>query len=177
MDHQAFAQLLGNYGELIGAVAVVLTLVYLTLQVRQNTAAMRQQSHNDVLRRRNDWFNPLIQDRGLTNLMSLGLNGERFDEVDALRFTYLMINNLGNLQDCFYQHRAGIIDESVWKADVRIVSAGFLLPGMQGWWQQSQQFFTAEFVAAIDAEIEPVDLVLYDPNTSTWFKGGRLPTA
>ena len=34
MDHQAFAQLLGNYGEFVGAVAVVATLIYLALQVR-----------------------------------------------------------------------------------------------------------------------------------------------
>ena len=40
MDHQAFAQLLGNYGEFIGAIAVVATLVYLALQIRQNTRAM-----------------------------------------------------------------------------------------------------------------------------------------
>ena len=35
MDHQAFAQLLGNYGEFFGAIAVVLTLVYLAIQIRQ----------------------------------------------------------------------------------------------------------------------------------------------
>jgi len=37
MDHQAFAQLLGNYGEFLGAVAVVVTLVYLSVQIRANT--------------------------------------------------------------------------------------------------------------------------------------------
>ena len=40
MDHQEFAQLLGNYGEFVGAIAVVATLVYLTAQIRQNTRAM-----------------------------------------------------------------------------------------------------------------------------------------
>ena len=40
MEHQAFAQLLGSYGEFVGAVAVVITLIYLTKQIRQsNTAA------------------------------------------------------------------------------------------------------------------------------------------
>ena len=29
MDHQAIAQLLGNYGEFVGAIAVVITLIYL----------------------------------------------------------------------------------------------------------------------------------------------------
>jgi hypothetical protein len=34
VDHQTFAQLLGNYGEFVGAVAVVATLFYLAVQVR-----------------------------------------------------------------------------------------------------------------------------------------------
>ena len=37
MDHQAFAQLLGNYGEFVGAIAVVVTLGYLAIQIRENT--------------------------------------------------------------------------------------------------------------------------------------------
>ncbi len=39
MDHQAFAQLLGNYGEFVGAIAVVITLVYLAVQVKHSRAA------------------------------------------------------------------------------------------------------------------------------------------
>jgi hypothetical protein len=39
MDHQTFAQLLGNYGEFVGAVAVVATLAYLAVQIRQSSKA------------------------------------------------------------------------------------------------------------------------------------------
>lgn len=39
MDHQAIAQLLGNYGEFVGAAAVVATLAYLAVQVRQSGKA------------------------------------------------------------------------------------------------------------------------------------------
>jgi len=34
MDHQAIAQLLGNYGEFVGSIAILVTLVYLSIQVR-----------------------------------------------------------------------------------------------------------------------------------------------
>ena len=40
MNHQELAQLLGNYGEFFGSVAVVATLIYLAIQVRQNTATI-----------------------------------------------------------------------------------------------------------------------------------------
>lgn len=39
MDHQTFAQLLGNYGEFVGAIAVVITLIYLAIQVRHSKEA------------------------------------------------------------------------------------------------------------------------------------------
>jgi hypothetical protein len=48
MDHQAFAQLLGNYGEFVGAIAVVATLIYLTAQLRQNTKAVRSSTMQSV---------------------------------------------------------------------------------------------------------------------------------
>ena len=35
MDHLTFAQLLGNYGEFLGAIAVVVSLFYLAMQIRQ----------------------------------------------------------------------------------------------------------------------------------------------
>ena len=37
MDHQIIAQLLGNYGEFIGAIAVVASFGYLGIQIRDNT--------------------------------------------------------------------------------------------------------------------------------------------
>jgi hypothetical protein len=44
LDHQAFAQILGGYGEFVGSVAILITLVYLSIQVRQ---VKRQQEIED----------------------------------------------------------------------------------------------------------------------------------
>ena len=59
MDHQAFAQLLGNYGEFVGAIAVVATLVYLAVQVRHgkeateaNTRSMDESRKVELVRNR-----------------------------------------------------------------------------------------------------------------------------
>ena len=43
MDHQIFAQLLGNYGEFVGAVGVVITLGYLAVQIKQNRTQTQSQ--------------------------------------------------------------------------------------------------------------------------------------
>ena len=40
MDLMSTAQLLGNFGEFFGAIAVFVTLAYLTIQVRQKSSNM-----------------------------------------------------------------------------------------------------------------------------------------
>jgi hypothetical protein len=51
MDLQVTAQLLGNFGEFLGAIAVVATLGYLTVQIRQNTKALRIAGYSDFVDR------------------------------------------------------------------------------------------------------------------------------
>ena len=57
MDHQAFAQLLGNYGEFVGAIAVVVTLGYLAAQIGLwNRRGNRDESLPEVCSRRVSGF-------------------------------------------------------------------------------------------------------------------------
>ncbi len=51
MDFFSAAQLLGNFGEFFGAIAVVGTLGYLTVQIRQNTKALRVSAYADFVDR------------------------------------------------------------------------------------------------------------------------------
>lgn len=176
MDHQTFAQLLGNYGEFVGAVAVVATLAYLTFQIRQNTSAIRQQSYNDILQRRSAWFEGPTRDRELMNLFGQGTNGEPFDGVDAARFTFLLVTYVSHIQDCYLQYRAGIVERSVWESELAIFSASFNSPGYQAWWKVGRQFFLPEFIEALEKEANPISLVLYDPKTNEWFTGREFPT-
>jgi len=46
MDHEAFAQLLGNYGEFLGSVAVIVTLMYLAVQLRTARSEVDANSFN-----------------------------------------------------------------------------------------------------------------------------------
>ena len=42
------AQMLGNFGEFVGAIAVVLTLVYLTAEIRRSTLVARSSVRQDI---------------------------------------------------------------------------------------------------------------------------------
>ncbi len=47
MNLMSWAELLGNFGEFLGSVLVLITLIYLTAQIRQNTAAMKNQAEQE----------------------------------------------------------------------------------------------------------------------------------
>ena len=49
MDHHALAQLLGNYGEFFGSIAVLATLGYLIVQIRQNTRSTNSNNNHNVM--------------------------------------------------------------------------------------------------------------------------------
>ena len=63
----------GALAELIGAVAVIATLIYLSIQIRQNTRANEIESSQGNLDQGVSWMNNLIQDPSLAELYLAGL--------------------------------------------------------------------------------------------------------
>ena len=54
-------QTLGNLGEFIGSLAVLVTLLYLAIQTKQTVTIARQSSLSDILERRQDLMNLIME--------------------------------------------------------------------------------------------------------------------
>lgn len=106
---------LGNFGEFIGALAVVATLVYLAAQIRQNTRVVRSatdQAQTDAHAR---YLSLLAQDAELTSLFRRGGSCEPLDEDETLRFSFLFHHVFAQVQASFFHHRAGVISTEQWE--------------------------------------------------------------
>ena len=97
MDHQAFAQLLGNYGEFVGAITVVATLVFVGVQVRQSRLAMSENNRLSKLASLDEsrrgfsaWRCMLATDPEMSSLWRAGLAGEELDDDRIFRFDQLL---------------------------------------------------------------------------------------
>ena len=90
MDLMSTAQLLGNFGEFFGAIAVVATLVYLAAQIKQNTKSQEEnrqavvaQSARDIDLYIDNWHLALARDPELKRIMQASQSYERdADEVE-----------------------------------------------------------------------------------------------
>ena len=69
---------LGNLGEFIESLAVLVTLVYLAVQTRQTVKTVRQKSHSDILARRQDLMN-LLMDREFIEVWGKGCSRKKID--------------------------------------------------------------------------------------------------
>jgi hypothetical protein len=81
---------LGAVGEVVGAIAVVVTLLYLTVQLRQNTRTVEHSIQRGVHEDAAEWMYKLVENPELTELYRSGLRGDDLSSNDRLRFAFLL---------------------------------------------------------------------------------------
>jgi hypothetical protein len=139
MDLHSMAQLLGNLGEFVGAIAVVVTLAYLAVQVRHSKEAteantrLAEQSHRLALVENQIARVELIerQMRDLSSSSDLAEIFEKYDRegigalspVERRRFQSWHIIQHYVLDSQHYQHELAMLDEESWQDAVRRIKA------------------------------------------------------
>jgi len=162
---------LAAVAEIVGALGVILTLVFLAIELRKNTLATRQQSYHTIVSRRSSVFDEISDTREMTEIWIAGLVGADLDGVDSTRFTLQMINLMSHYQDIYLQNKAGIVETSIWEAERKILGANLYQPGFNQWWAEASQYFMADFVKAV-SEITPVHMVEFNREKLDWHRPG-----
>ena len=86
---------LGSVGELIAAVATVATLVYLAMQIRQNTQALHRAAVHSTVESGHSVRSEFIQNPEVATLYLKGLSDPRsLSQEEALRFGMLMLRDV-----------------------------------------------------------------------------------
>ena len=161
---------LGAIGELVGAAAVVLTLGYLAVQIRQASKSSRQQSYNDLVTRRTNLLNKMVESDNVTAIVIAGMRGDAMKEGEAQRFTSWSLNYVSHMQDVYLQWRAGLVEENVWLAERQFLAVLVELPGFAAWWQVATHYYLPEFISEV-AKLEPIPVVDMDQETGKWVLG------
>ena len=114
MDHQTFAQLLGNYGEFMGSIAVLATLIYLAVQVRHSKELLETNqaiSLSQVQQARADFGREqflLLSDS--THLASVVAADLGIDET-TVRLQAYWGGYLVHADNMVYQYELGLVDD------------------------------------------------------------------
>jgi hypothetical protein len=136
---------IGAIGEILGSVAVLLSLVYLARQIRSNTNQLQFDASRTVANAADRGFDPIYTEP----CMSIWLKGhEDYESLSAGEkaiFGALMVRNLNNFQSVYYAKNEGLMDEGVFrKTLVPFYSALVNSPGGANWFEEGRDMFIDE---------------------------------
>jgi len=103
---------LGNLGDFVGGLAVVVTLIYLALQIRRNTSTTRVQTVQHLLT--SDTASADLMISGpLPEILAKQAAGERLTPSEVSAYTLYMRGRVTEAWQVFYQRQNGMIEDKV----------------------------------------------------------------
>ena len=101
--------------EIIGAIAVVVSVIYLGVQIKENTKILRTQAHYNALSLAQRPFEMVVQNDNLAQLINTCYSkpGDVMDD-EWVRCRYYFVMEFNAWEYLFYQNRDGSIPPQLW---------------------------------------------------------------
>ena len=143
---------LASLGSFVSGIAVLISLIYLSLQIRQNTKHSRASIHQARIMRA--WeFNMRLADKS-TSLSQTWLAGERADqgmsEKQLLQYLCLCRAVFLAHEDSYRQHRVGLYEEPAYEGSTLVMKNRFSSPGMRAAWRVWRETFGSDYQTLMD---------------------------
>ena len=138
---------LGSLGELVAAVAVVITLAYLTVQVRQGNSLARAQTRQSMMEQVRADLHKLIDEPSILHCFS---KEEALTPDEKAKCTPWLAAAMRQRDYEWLQYRSGAIARAAWAAYQRMIPEHLGTQRAQNWWQISTHFLDPGFVESVN---------------------------
>ena len=146
---------IGAIGEVVGAVAVVATLIYLSLQVRSAHRDAQTSNFHRVADSFNDLNRMVASDPDLASLFNKGMmDFDALDDTERTQFSMLMLTACRIYDSLYYQLQRGVGDKELWSTEVETLKGLCSAPGFQSWWAANTFKFSPGFTKFINSIID-----------------------
>ena len=135
-------------------VAVVASLVYLAMQLKQNTRAIRLSTVESVIRQFREHEALVCQSGDVAAILWQGLQdpGE-LHGADRMRFYQLCNYYLKSFENAYFQFREGALRSENWKGLKQYFVDIGSLPGLRKYWEDRQHWCSDAFREFMEREI------------------------
>jgi len=146
---------LGAIAETIGGIAVIVTLIYLAIQIRQNTAMARETILRNQTDRNMDNSKFIAGTPGLMDIYIRAM-----DDPDAVtreerwRFGSYMFGMFLDFQEAYHFNKSRRQDDYWWPMIRKNIEFYLSRPGGRAWWKsQGSNMLDVEFVDFVNEQI------------------------
>ena len=146
---------IGAIGEVIGALAVFLTLGYLAVQIRQNTKAVRASALDSSVNAVNAVRVAMFESAEVAAIYGKGLeNPDELDDDEKVRFRLLLHTILWAVWNIYAQTEYGGLSKSIWAAQLPLLDRVINSCGGIWFWDQYRMEFDEKFRDEVDKVME-----------------------
>jgi hypothetical protein len=143
---------LGNIGDFIGGVGVLITLLYLASQIRQNSLSVRNAAAESVLQGLVANLQTAASSPQMARVISLGQSDiESLTEDERAQFIFWMYGWFRILERAYVHYRAGHVDEGEWKGHEQNLVSVMQSEAIQRWWTARKLYFGREFSSYVES--------------------------
>lgn len=142
--------------EVVGSIAVVITVVYLAVQVAGNTKAVQIQNHVSALQLGQRPLELAIQSADLADIVERGRREpEDLTPAEWVRFANFQLMEFNAWEFYFVAHNAGALAENIWAgADAYYRDLARTTPGAKRYWREYRGIYHDAFQRYADPFFE-----------------------
>jgi hypothetical protein len=143
---------MASVAEVIGALAIVVSLIYVGIQVEDSTRAVRSATANEITATLTTWYREVGTDPEAGRIFLDGMtNPELLSREELFRFIFLAHSVMLEFQAAYYLAEEGTLDLELQESITNTLLAVKDQPGMALYWEQRGNLFQASFRNYYDA--------------------------
>ena len=142
---------LASIAEILGGVAVIVSLIYVGVQVNDNTSAIRSAAASDATTTMQSWYVEMGSNRQASDVWFNAMtSAEPLPPGDEFQFMMSMHVAILGMQNSYLLAKEGTLDAEFREAVTTAIVAVKDLPGMSRFWTQRREFFHTGFAEYVD---------------------------
>ncbi len=125
--------------EIVSGVAVVVTLIFLILGIRENTEVVRASAYASSIDGFNDFTNIIFSDPELVRLYDAFFNDgvSELSEPDTQRLQFMMNTLFRSYEKAYFSRQYGLLGEAEWERMEVIACRNFRLTEQLPFWREN----------------------------------------
>ena len=147
-------QELAELGAAMSGVGVIASVIYVSIQIRHNTRAVRASAFLQVVNSFAAISFDIAKDKNLVDLyLRAGRNFASLSEVEQAQYSLLLLSFLRRAENVFFQTEIRMLHSQHWSGIRDSIKAIMVPPGAQACWDEIKNRLNPEFRTFIDGLI------------------------
>jgi hypothetical protein len=154
------------FAEILSSVAILITLIYLAIEIQQSAAATQAEVRQAVVEQDQDFIALYVRS---PELHLLGFQEELTDE-ERTRQSFLLLSHFRMRENNWFQHQNGILDDVTWETYRRSIPSILSAKHTRAWWRNFgvERHFDPNFIAEVNALLEDAYMFEQSPHIAAF---------